>query len=137
MFENPDTEAALRETLISARDAPAHFNDLKRVFESCVGQKWTEEGDSTTLISVAAPKLGDQAVAYQAHEEYEGEDSQTFETVFILRGTVVEQYLAFPVPFNGQKATSDELSVENFLVMVQTGDQRVAQELASPSNVNT
>lgn len=137
LFANPDIEAALNESLISTRDAPAHFSDVKRVFDSCVGQTWTEEGDDFTLISVGIPKMGDRSIAYQLHETMGDGDSQTGETVFILRGTVGEQYSAFPVPFNGQKATSDELSVDNFLVMVKVGDQRVAKELANPSSTST
>lgn len=130
----------LLQELSSAPDADAHFADVKRVFDSCVGQSWSEDfgGSSVpvTLVEVSGASTGERSMSYRISGTDEASTvTLTIDFTIVGRATVIETYAAVNV--SSPVLTIGQLSAADFASIVAKGDAKVVKASATTATNDT
>ncbi|MFM7064542.1 MAG: hypothetical protein ACKO04_13785 [Actinomycetes bacterium] len=120
------------QSLLSAPDPAAHFEDVQRVFDSCLGQPWTMDADGETMTmsmsTTSPPDLGDAAVSYRVNGTGSQGTTVAMDIDVVRRGSVVQAY--FGVSFAAPGVDVEQFGPDEFNQMVATGDAKVADGLS-------
>jgi hypothetical protein len=134
MFQQSEMGPMLLQELSSAPDADAHFADVKRVFDSCVGQSWLEDFGGTSvpvsLVEVSGATTGERSMSYRiSGTDAASTVTLTIDFTIVGRATVIETYGA--VNISSPVLTIGQLSAADFASIVAKGDAKVVKTLAT------